>query len=54
MLTIFAQLHRRFASWPDEVLSLALLASAVVIAIIALVPGHVMFKALVLAYVVFP
>ncbi len=54
MLAIFAQLHKRFASWSDEVISLALIASAVVIAVIAFMPGRVLFKALVLAYIVFP
>lgn len=43
-----------FSSWGNATLSIALLASAVVIIGIALLPLHPIFKAFVLAYVVLP
>ena len=43
-----------FADWSDGMLSVALLAGAVVIIVIALRPGHHLVKALALAYIVLP
>jgi hypothetical protein len=48
------RLIRNFSSTGNGLLTLALLASAVVVAIIALMPDHVLLKAAVLAYVVLP
>ena len=51
---MFTRLKSRFEAWPDAMLTIALLAAAAVIVVIALRPRHELFKALVLAYIVFP
>jgi len=43
-----------FSSWPNATLSIALIAAAIVIIGVALLPLHPLFKAIVLAYVVLP
>lgn len=47
-------LKLRFADAPDAALALALLLAAVILVCIALRPGHHLFKATVLAWVVLP
>ena len=54
MKTPIGALQARFEQWPDELLTLALLTGAALIALLALQPGHPYAKALVLAYIVFP
>lgn len=50
----FEDTKQKFARWPDTVLFVALLAAAAVIVYIALLPGHQLLKATVLAYVLLP
>jgi hypothetical protein len=51
---LFENAKRAFKQWPDAVLTLALLAGAAVIILVALQPGHRLLKATVLAYIVLP
>lgn len=51
---ILPDLTARFQSWPAAALSIALLAVSVVLALVALLPGHELVKALILAWVIFP
>lgn len=54
MTTLFTDVHKLFLTWPNAGLSAALLAIAAVLAILAFVPDHEIFKALVLAWILFP
>ena len=47
-------MYKTFSSWGSAALTIALLLSALVIAIIALIPEHFALKAIILAYVVLP
>ena len=44
----------RFTDWPDAALSIALLALAAVVVLIALAPGHHLLKAAALVWVILP
>ncbi len=46
--------QQHIAQWPDAVLMVALLSAAAFLTILAFTPGHRIFKAVVLAYVVLP
>jgi len=54
MFSIFIQIHDKLAAWPNPVLSLSLMAAALVLFCIALMKDHEVLKALALAYVVLP
>ena len=48
------RLQRELQGWPDELITGALLTAAAILLIVALMPDHGIFKAAVLAWVVFP
>lgn len=48
------RLTKNFETWPEGLLTAALLAGAIVIIAIALLPGHPIIKAIALAYIVLP
>jgi len=54
MASIILQLHKLFNDWPDDTLRVALIISALIILVIALVPEQKALRMVTLAYVVFP
>lgn len=54
MASLLLQLHRMFDDWPDEILRGLLIATAIIVVIIALVPEQKALRMVTLAYVLLP
>lgn len=52
--SIQSAVRQQFASWPDAILMTAFLAAALFLVALAFTPGHRIFKAVVLAYILLP